>query len=605
MYSLPSISIVTPSFNQGQFLEKCINSILSQNYPRLEYIIMDGGSTDGSVDIIRKYEQHLAYWQSQPDGGHYNAVQYGLKRATGDILCWLNSDDMFHPGGLFQVSSVFLNNVEVEWITGKRVGFDSLGNLLSYGYEKQTWSRENLLNPDFINGHIFVMQEATFWKRSLWERAGGELDLSFDLAADFELWCRFSRYARLHTVDALLAGYRYHGLAQRSQQFRPEYVAQCQRIILRESEIVTNITQYDAIPPPTLSVKAHADLLQVMVKNSLPVISIVTPSYNQEEYLEECIDSILSQNYPNLEYVIMDGGSTDSSVEIIKRHEKYLKYWQSCPDGGQYRAIDEGFKKTSGEIMAWLNSDDKYHRDAFYKVAAVFAQVIGAEWISGYPTFWGKHGEFTHIESLLPTYCRKDFLDGRYNQPFIQQESTFWKRSLWNRAGGYVRTDLNYAGDLELWIRFFRHSVLYSANTFLGGYRSHGNQKASLYMDRYVAEAETILTEERNLLGNDYVLMSPQPPTPVNIDRQEFLAYLNEFERDKLHASPYLIAAGEEAVQLLLCLVDALQTDLSAQRTHLAGLVSCDEEIGQLRSSLSWRLTKPLRWLGDMVRLKT
>jgi glycosyltransferase involved in cell wall biosynthesis len=102
----------------------------------------------------------------------------------------------------------------------------------------------------------------------------------------------------------------------------------------------------------------------------LPKISIVTPSFNQGEFLEECIDSVLSQNYPNLEYIIMDGGSTDISILIIKKYEKYLTYWQSQPDGGHYAALNQGFNKTTGEIMAWLNSDDKYHPNAFFKVAA-------------------------------------------------------------------------------------------------------------------------------------------------------------------------------------------------------------------------------------------
>src|SRR6185369_2074543 len=144
--TFPSVSIVTPSFNQGHYLEQCIDSILSQNYPNLEYIIIDGGSTDGSVEIIKKYEKHLTYWQSQPDNGHYSAVNEGFARATGDILCWLNSDDLFHKDGLFKVASVFKGHEDVEFITGKRVGFDAEGNLLSYGHELYGWCRERLLD---------------------------------------------------------------------------------------------------------------------------------------------------------------------------------------------------------------------------------------------------------------------------------------------------------------------------------------------------------------------------------------------------------------------------------------------------------------------------
>jgi len=343
-------------------------------------------------------------------------------------------------------------------------------------------------------------------------------------------------------------------------------------------------------------------MMTAPIRQPLPTISIVTPSFNQGEFLEESIDSVLSQNYPYLEYVIMDGGSSDNSVEIIKKYEKYLTYWQSQPDGGQYNAIHEGFKRTSGSIMAWLNSDDKYHRDALFKVAALFNQVPGAEWITGYPTFWGKEGELTHIEQSLPTYCRKDFLEGRYNQPFLQQESTFWKRSLWNRAGGYLRTELDYAGDLELWIRFFRHALLYSVETFLGGYRNHGNQKAQLFMDRYVAEAEMILAEELNLQSVEYAAMSSAAPTPVSLDIEQYRNYLHFAREDGLCMSPGMLASGEEAIKLLIGRIYSLQADRSSQNVIMETCCNCSVELYAMHNSISWRITKPLRWMGDKVR---
>jgi glycosyltransferase involved in cell wall biosynthesis len=560
---------------------------------------MDGGSTDCSVEIIKKYETQLTYWQSRPDDGHYSAVDQGMRRATGDILCWLNSDDMFHSDGLFKVASIFSKQQEIEFISGKRVGFDAEGNLLSYGHERYAWCREGLLDSRNIDKSLFVMQEATFWRRSLWERAGGGIDLSFNLAADFELWCRFSRYARLYTVDALLAGYRYYGMDQRSWRHREEYVAQCLAIIERERDIPSTIPAFDSDVPPLLQVDS-ACFIEVIVKKSLPSISIVTPSFNQAPFLEECIDSVLSQNYPCLEYIIMDGGSSDNSVEIIKKYEKHLTYWQSKPDGGQYNAVNEGFKKTSGDIMAWLNSDDKYHRDAFFKVAYLLDSSFGIEWLTGHPTFWGKHGEFSHIEPELPTYCRKDFLEGRYNYPFIQQESTFWKRSLWDRAGGCLRTDLDYAGDLELWLRFFRYALLYSVNTFLGGYRSHGDQKAMLHMDRYVAEAEMVIENELKLHSELYSSMSPDAPTPLELEIQGYKAYLSR--QGSHNGSPELMAATEDAFQYLL--------RMSSSNNATADLkdklqLEVNKVMGQLeaiQSSLSWSITKPLRWLGDFVR---
>jgi len=334
--------------------------------------------------------------------------------------------------------------------------------------------------------------------------------------------------------------------------------------------------------------------------SQLPTISIVTPSFNQAPFLEECIDSILSQNYPNLEYIVMDGGSTDGSVEIIEKYAKHLAYWQSKPDGGQYNAVNDGFKRTSGEIMAWLNSDDKYHRDAFFKVAYLFASSPGVEWLSGHPAFWGKEGEFTHIEPVLPTYCRQDFLAGKYNQPFIQQESTFWKRSLWDRAGSSLSSELEYAGDLELWIRFFRHALLYSVDTLLGGYRSHGNQKACLFMDRYMAEAEAIIETEKKLQSELYAPMSTDAPTPLELNIQRYKDYLSY--QDGLKASPKLMAATEEAFQYLLK-KSSPNVALTANQDKLLVDVSViTARLFAVESALSWRITRPLRWLADKIR---
>lgn len=332
----------------------------------------------------------------------------------------------------------------------------------------------------------------------------------------------------------------------------------------------------------------------------LPKVSIVTPSFNQSEYLEECIDSILSQNYPNLEYIIMDGGSTDGSVEIIKKYEKHLTYWQSQPDGGQYNAINEGFKKTSGEIMSWLNSDDKYHRDALFKVAYLFESFPGVEWLTGHQTFWGKEGEIAHVEQGVPSHCRKDYLEGRYNKPFIQQESTFWKRSLWERAGSCLRTDLQYAGDLELWVRFFRYALLFSVDTFIGGYRSHGNQKAALFMDRYDAEAVTVIEAEKTLHGEQYVQMSPEAPTPLEINILDYRDYL--VGRDLSGPSANLMASAEDALKYFLTGAGLPIVSTGEHQRLLAAYESAGRYTKALQSSVSWRMTKPLRWLGDMVR---
>lgn len=232
----------------------------------------------------------------------------------------------------------------------------------------------------------------------------------------------------------------------------------------------------------------------------LPKVSIVTPSFNQGQFIEETIRSVLEQGYPNLEYVIIDGNSTDGSIDIIRKYEQQLAYWVSEPDRGQYDAINKGFSKTTGEIMAWLNSDDKYTPWAFSIVAEIFSTFPQVEWLTTSSALhWDRLGravECTHRGG----FNRHAFFKGA-NLPsrdwfaggWIQQESTFWRRSLWDRAGGQIDALLKLAGDFELWTKFFHHTDLYTVCTPLGGFRVHGNQKTAHHMQAYLEEAEVLL----------------------------------------------------------------------------------------------------------------
>lgn len=230
-----------------------------------------------------------------------------------------------------------------------------------------------------------------------------------------------------------------------------------------------------------------------------PRMSIVTPSYNQGEYLEETIRSVLLQGYPALEYLIIDGGSTDGSREIIEKYSPWLTYWVSEPDRGQYHAINKGFARASGGIMAWLNSDDKYVANALGVVAEVIWQFSEAEWVTSLrPMIWYSGGGGRQCRRLQG-YCREGFRRaeyleglGHFKSAWIQQESTFWRRSLWESAGGLVDESLKLAGDFELWTRFYEHSELYGIDHRLGGNRRHGNQKTALDWTRYVEEAKEV-----------------------------------------------------------------------------------------------------------------
>jgi glycosyltransferase involved in cell wall biosynthesis len=220
------ISIVTTSFNQGAFLEKTIQSVLGQDYPNLEYIIIDGGSTDNSVEIIRKYEKHLAYWVSEKDQGMYHGIQKGFERATGDVMAWINSDDYYHPNSFQVINELFSAFPQIEWVQGIPTVIDERGRTV-FVKKFRRWSKYNFLMGDYRH----IQQESTFWRRSLWEKAGGKLDTSLRLAGDFELWLRFFDHARLHSLHTLIGAFRVRSKNQLSLDTASDYDREAEKVL--------------------------------------------------------------------------------------------------------------------------------------------------------------------------------------------------------------------------------------------------------------------------------------------------------------------------------------------------------------------------------------
>ncbi|UFS72800.1 glycosyltransferase [Geomonas sp. RF6] len=287
--------------------------------------------------------------------------------------------------------------------------------------------------------------------------------------------------------------------------------------IVRDAQALERGEKLAPAEPSREVTPAAASLLPtIRVKTAAPRISLVTPSYNYGEYLEACLDSILSQNYPNLEYIVMDGGSTDNTVQILKKYERHFTYWQSRPDGGQYRAIDDGLRRTTGEIMTWLNADDMFHPGAFETAAEIFGADAAVEWIMGRPNSFDQAGRQKGVLPYLPLNSRARYLA---DEDFIQQEGIFWKRSLWERAGAHIRTDMKLAADLELWARFFRHAPLYAVDTLLAGFRDHPLQKSK---DKagYTAEANIVLAREREIFAAERPQYNPLPPLPILVSQK-------------------------------------------------------------------------------------
>ena len=206
---LPRISIVTPSFNQGKFIEWTVRSVIMQRYPELEYIVMDGGSTDNTPQVLEKYSDYFAYCVSEKDEGQADAIARGFDRSTGQIMAYLNSDDMLAPDALQFVAHFFRQHPQIDAIYSHRVNVVESNKVASYwvlprhsNYVMKRWDH--------------IPQETCFWRRRLFERCGN-IDKSFHFALDYDLFLRFMNAGQFHRVNRFLGAFRYHSDAKTSR----------------------------------------------------------------------------------------------------------------------------------------------------------------------------------------------------------------------------------------------------------------------------------------------------------------------------------------------------------------------------------------------------
>ena len=209
MNDTPLVTIVTPSFNQAPYLEMTIRSVLEQDYPNIEYIIMDGGSTDGSVEIIQRYADRLAYWESAKDKGQTDAINKGFSHAHGEILAWLNSDDVLYPHAVREAVTYLTEHPECGLVYGDSDFIDAKGKVIGRFNARQTDYKK------LTQGYVHIPQQAAFWRADLWKQVG-PLDDTIYFAMDYDLWLRLAKVSGIKYLpgDEPWASFRLHADAK-------------------------------------------------------------------------------------------------------------------------------------------------------------------------------------------------------------------------------------------------------------------------------------------------------------------------------------------------------------------------------------------------------
>lgn len=226
-----------------------------------------------------------------------------------------------------------------------------------------------------------------------------------------------------------------------------------------------------------------------MIEKKIPIITVITPSFNQAKYLERTILSVLNQDYPNLEYIIIDGGSKDGSVEIIEKYASHLAYWVSEPDQGQSAAINKGLARASGDWVCWQNSDDIFYPQAFERVLKVIQSNPGLDIIFGDIKIIDQHDHVIRQQCYVKPTLNSLLAEGMV----ISNQAAFWKTSIHKKIG-YLNESLHYCFDFEWFLRILKGTKHhYHISKFIGGLRYHDQSKTSLKQDEFHKEFERIL----------------------------------------------------------------------------------------------------------------
>ncbi len=527
--TLPRFAIVVPCLNQGSYLGQALESLVSQDYPALEIVVMDGGSTDQSREVIEAFSRHLAFWRSQPDGGQGAAINEGLAHTHGDLVGWLNADDLLLPGALWRVAHARVRHPD----HGLHIG-NGLRQKEPSGQRLPFTRRHLALNRQALaQGIDYVLQPATFFSRDAWNEVGG-LRTELRYAMDWDVILRIGNKHRALIINECLAVSREHGQTKTrlggwerlreimavSQQHSGERLTPGAVHYLFET-LLDSIdgSAWEGVKRPAKvafaaaheglrSVAGNADGFpvegdsqdtvelplpdptwprpQAPAAARLPAISVVMPSFNQAPFLPRAIDSVFAQNYASLQVLAFDGGSTDGSADILRAYGSRLSHCAVEKDRGPAHAINKGLALARGEVLGWLCSDDMLAHGALIEIGKAFAEDPELDLVYGNALYVDAFDRMTlanHGTARTGLYFGEMQAPERVARYWeyvhaLPQPTVFFRRRLLE-ACGPLNEDYQFIFDFELFARMGARGKVRKIEKTLAFYRLHDAGKSA------------------------------------------------------------------------------------------------------------------------------
>ena len=474
----PFISVVTPSYNQGKFIEQTIQSVLAQNYPNFEHFVIDGGSTDETLEILKKHP-HLK-WVSEKDKGQADALNKGFKMATGDIIAWINSDDWYDVDAFKCIADFFVTNPEKKIVMGNCNRVDEQGVIFDIVVNHQRSFAE--LSRYWVP-HSIPTQPAIFFRRSLLYQYGF-LDESLYYAMDYDLWMRFSIDNIFYHLDKTVANYRFHSAAKGGSQdwskFVPEWKAVSQRYVN-------------------------------------PLISVILPCYNYAQYLPDAVASVIGQTFQNFEIIIVNDGSTDNTKEVAqllieKYSEHSITLLNQANSGQPAISRNNGIAVAKADFILPLDADDVLPPDVLQNYIDAASGINDSRFV-----VYGWMQSFGSASWCWETYTFEPNEILRKNQV---PSSSLFNRKLWEDCGGY---SLNVKGyeDWDFWISAAERKAKfvcigkiasYYRETSASSLQDYGRKNHEWNMANIITNHPCIYEPEEVAWGMSFLVANDTPP---------------------------------------------------------------------------------------------